>query len=164
MAAEKGNKYWQFREKHGRDYKYTSEALWEEAVKYFDWVEENPLKEEKVFHAQGVITKAEVSKMRAMTIAAFCLFADISYQTFENYKKEEDFFEVITRIDGIIRSQKFEGAAGDLLNANIIARDLGIKEHQQIEQTNVNIDMSETDRQAAIDRVIKGQEEFNDYK
>ena len=34
MAAPKGNEYWKFRGKHGRDYEYTSEALWEEFVAY----------------------------------------------------------------------------------------------------------------------------------
>ena len=38
---------------------------------------------------------------------------------------------VIEKIESIIRSQKFEGAAADLLNANIIARDLGLKDSSE---------------------------------
>jgi hypothetical protein len=34
--------------------------------------------------------------------------------------------EVITRIDKYIYNQKFEGAAAGFLNPNIIARDLGL--------------------------------------
>lgn len=128
MAAPKGNKYWHFRGKHGRDYKYTPEKLWEEAVKYFDWIEDNPLYEEKGFAFQGVVTKEDFAKMRAMTLTSFCIFADISFQTFENYKKEKDFIDIITRIENIIRSQKFEGAAAELLNPNIIARELGLSD------------------------------------
>lgn len=132
MAAPKGNKYWTFREKHGRNHKYNPEALGEECVLYCDWIEENPLLEEKGFAYQGIVTKEHFTKMRAMTIKGFCLFADISDTTWENYCKEEDFIAVTTWIKNVIYSQKFEGAAADLLNANIIARDLGLKDQTDI--------------------------------
>jgi hypothetical protein len=148
MSAPKGNKYWEFREKHGRSHKYTPDELWNEALEYFEWVESNPLKEEKVFHAQGIITKAEVSKMRAMTVTGFCLFADIDPTTFENYRKTDDFIRITTRIDSIIKSQKFEGAAADLLNPNIIARDLGLKDKQDVESTTVNYNAEVTREEA----------------
>ena len=128
MAAPVGNKYWEMRGKHGRDYEYTPEALWNEALKYFEWVEANPLIESKPFAFQGEITIAQVPKMRAMTIGGFCLFADISFETFSKYRKTDDFIEVTTRIEACIREQKFTGAAAELLNPNIIARDLGLME------------------------------------
>lgn len=34
-------------------------------------------------------------------------------------------------MEEIIRTQKFEGASADLLNPNIIARDLGLAEKQE---------------------------------
>ena len=132
MTAPKGNKYWQFREKHGRDHKYTPDSLWTEAVGYFEMIEENPLYEEKGFAFQGVVTKEKFEKMRAMTITGFCLFADICHVTWANYKANQDFITVITRIEDIVYSQKFEGAAADLLNANIIARDLGLRDKSDV--------------------------------
>jgi hypothetical protein len=126
MAAPKGNKYWMMRDKHGRDYKYTPEALWNEAVKYFEWIESNPLLEDSVNFYQGVPTHEPVKKMRAMTIIGFCLFADIDHTTLSEYKLNKDFVTIVTRIENIIRDQKFTGAAADLLNSNIIARDLGL--------------------------------------
>lgn len=146
MAAKEGNKYWEFREKHGRDYKYTPDKLWEEAVMYFRWIEANPLWESVVV-AKGIkktdkdgkeITEhlLSVPKMRAMTITGFQLFADICHVTWANYKKNEDFITVITRIDDLVYSQKFEGAAATLLNPNIIARDLGLKDEQKTTQVN----------------------------
>lgn len=116
------------RDKHGRDYEYTPEALWAEALKYFEWVEANPLIESKPFAFQGEITIAQVPKMRAMTLGGFCLFADITRDTFKNYLANKDFFLVATRIEECIREQKFTGAAAELLNPNIIARDLGLME------------------------------------
>ena len=136
MAAPKGNKYWQFREKHGKDKKYTPEDLWNEAVDYFEWVESNPLYEEQLFAYQGKVTRESVYKMRAMTITGFCVFADITLKTFENYKNDEnnkDYFHIVTRIENIIRSQKFEGAAAELLNPNIIARELGLADKKEID-------------------------------
>lgn len=129
MPAPKGNKYWEFRNKHGRDFKYTPELLWEEAIKYFEWVEENPIQEEKGFAYMGVVTKESFNKMRAMTIIGFCLFADIAVHTFNNYKENKDFIHIISRIESIIKEQKFTGAAAELLNPNIIARDLGLADN-----------------------------------
>ena len=128
----KQNNYWQFRNKHGRDYKYAPETLWEEAQAYFQWVEDNPLWEQKGFAFQGIVTKENFPKMRAMTVMAFQLFADITPQTWKNYKETDDFIEVTTRIENHIKSQKFEGAGADLLNANIIARDLGLKDKKDV--------------------------------
>jgi hypothetical protein len=133
MAAHVGNKYWQFRDKHGRDFKYTPEKLWAEAIEYFEWCELNPLKEDSVSFYQGQPTHEPITKMRAMTIIGFCLYADIDQFTFYNYRQNKDFIDITTRIENIIRDQKFTGAAADLLNANIIARDLGLVD--KVEQT-----------------------------
>ena len=133
MAAPKGNQFWLLRSSHGRNPIFADpDELWCAACEYFQWVEDNPLWEDKVTSFQGVNTHEPVAKMRAMTIDGLCLFLDISDETWRNYKAREDFVGVATRIEKTIRSQKFAGAAADLLNANIIARDLGLadkKEH-----------------------------------
>lgn len=151
MAAKKGNQYWEFREKHGRNHKYTPEGLWKEAVDYFNWIEDNPLKEEKLFSFQGEVTKESADKMRAMTIMGFCLFADICEKTFANYRDNKDFIQVITRIEKVIYSQKFEGAAADLLNPNIIARDLGLKDKSEIRNINEDVVNYSIDKDAKED-------------
>lgn len=129
--GEKGNKYWQFRNKHGRNYKYEPEKLWQEFVNYCKWIENNPLKESKAFPYKGKITIKDIPKMRAMTITGFCIFADIDMKTFYKYKENKGFVHIITRIENVIRTQKMEGAAAELLNPNIIARDLGLKDKQE---------------------------------
>lgn len=140
MAAPVGNDFWkQVKAPTGRPVKFkTAQDLWLEAVRYFQWVLDNPLYELKVFQYQGEIIEKEVPKMRAMTEAAFCLFAGISHDTLRNYKKynpeqEEDFFVVSNRIATIIYGQKFEGAAADFLNANIIGRELGLVDKSETE-------------------------------
>lgn len=134
MAAPKGNRFWEARSSHGRKPVFENpEQLWQACCEYFEWIENNPLKEEKVFSYQGEITHTNISKMRAMTIMGLCLFLDIDRTTWLAYKAKEGFSIITTRTEEVIYDQKFSGAAADLLNANIIARDLGLKEQSQVE-------------------------------
>lgn len=136
MAAPKGNQFWKFRTKHGPNKIFSDpNVLWEECLKYFQWCEDNPLQNEKVFHAAGEITRATVSHIRAMTIAGLCFYLKISFETWQNYKKSKDLFDVTREAEQVIYDQKFSGAAADLLNPNIIARDLGLTDKSKIDQT-----------------------------
>lgn len=133
MGAPKGNQFWRARSSHGRNPIFATPGdLWDACDQYFQWVEENPLWEAKPFAFQGVVTVENLPKMRAMTVSGLCIFLDIDPETWANYRKREDFFGVITRAEAVIFQQKFAGAAADLLNANIIARDLGLAEKQDL--------------------------------
>jgi len=71
--------------------------------------------------------------MRAMTIGGLCVFLDINRATWNVWReKRPDLYEVITRAEEIIYQQKFEGASADLLNSNIIARDLGLTDKKDL--------------------------------
>ena len=130
-GGPKGNQFWRARSKHGRDKIFASaNILWAACIEYFEWTDANPLLEEKIFHTSGVITKDTVTKMRAMTIGGLCIFLDIDQTTWGAWRKDNDFSPVVARADEIIRTQKFTGAAADLLNPNIIARDLGLSDKQ----------------------------------
>ena len=133
MSAEVGNKYWQMRSKDGKEPKYKPDKLWKKAVEYFEWVENNPLKEEQLFAYQGQIITGSTDKMRAMTYQGLQLFLDISHVTWLNYKKKKDYITITYAIENIIYEQKFTGAAATLLNPNIIARDLGLRDDQKID-------------------------------
>jgi hypothetical protein len=125
MAAPKGNQFWKARSKHGRDKIFKdSSILWEACEEYFQWVADNPLEEAIVY--QGKVSEEPKYKMRAMTISGLCLFLDIDVTTWADYRKQDDFSQVINRAEKVIYNQKFEGAAADMLNPNIIARDLGL--------------------------------------
>lgn len=152
---EPGNQYWKFRGKHGKDPAYTPDELWDEFAKYAEWVEKNPLLEEKQFAFQGVVTTHNAPKMRAMTETGFCLFADISPETFRNYKKKTDYIEVCTRIVGCIYQQKFEGAAAELLSPAIIARDLGLKDQHDHTTNGEKMQTSITVSAATDEDIVK---------
>lgn len=133
MAAPKGNRFWEARSSHGRKPIFASaDDMWAAACEYFEWVDDNPLYEDKVTSFQGVNTHEPVAKMRAMTQAGLLIFLDISKETWGDYRKREGFSDVTARIDEIIYSQKFAGAAADLLNASIIARDLGLADKSEV--------------------------------
>jgi hypothetical protein len=126
MPAPKGNQYWKLGEQKGRPKKYTPNTLLVKAYEYFQWCEDNPLYEQKAF-GTGITLKLPL--MRAFTKSGLCLYLDISHETFLKYSRQKEFVEVTTRISDIIYTQKFEGASAGLLNANIIARDLGLREN-----------------------------------
>lgn len=128
-----GNDFWKQRSTHGRNPIFkTPEKLLDACCQYFQWVDDNPLQEIKVFCHQGKVTKTQIPKMRAMTIAGMCIFIDISYQGWREYCAKPAFSDVTTRVEEIIKTQKFEGAAAEFLNANIIARDLGLKDKKEL--------------------------------
>lgn len=145
MAAPKGNQFWKLRSKHGRDKLFESpELLLEAAQEYFNWCDKHPLKEQKAFSYQGKITRTSLNKMRAYTLDGLCLYLGCSESYFRKFKSKlqskegEDFFTVIEHIEKVIYNQKFTGAAADLLNANIIARDLGLSDKVDSKNTNFN--------------------------
>jgi hypothetical protein len=133
MAAPIGNRFWEQRSSHGRAPIFaTPDDLFAASCEYFEWVEKNPLYEDRLITFQGAATHEPVAKMRAMTIMGLCIFLDISRATWDNYRQRQDFLAITTRVEDIIRAQKFEGAAAELLNANIIARDLGLADKTEL--------------------------------
>lgn len=133
MPAPKGNRFWEARSTHGRSPIFASpELLWEACVEYFQWVEDNPLYEARLVSFQGASVLEDVPKMRAMTVSGLCLFLDIQMSTWQQYREREGFTAVTASADQVIRSQKFAGAAADLLNPNIIARDLGLADKAEV--------------------------------
>lgn len=133
VAAPNSNKFWLQRSSHGRKPIFPNpESMWDAACEYFEWVHAHPLTEYKAFSYQGEVTIEEMPKLRAMTEAGLCFFLDIGVSTFKDYKQREDFSAVISKIEQVIFTQKFEGAAADLLNANIISRELGLADKQEL--------------------------------
>lgn len=136
MGAPLGNNYWQFRNKHGRDYKYQPEELWEEFKQYVEWVNDTPwYKNEAIKSGDMAGTIIPIPTRKPLTIEGFCLFADIVHKTFMDYEKRKDFVTVVTRIRGAIENDQLEGASVGAYNPNIIARKLGLQDKQQTEHT-----------------------------
>lgn len=135
MQFQVGNKYWQFRDKHGRNHKYTPDGLWEEAVKYFEWISEKVWnKKEAIKSGELAGTLIDIPTSTPMSIEGFCLFADLGRTTFNDYEKDldPDFPLVVAKIKSVIESHQFEGATVGAFNSSIIARKLGLADKQEI--------------------------------
>lgn len=140
MPAPKGNRFWELRSKHGRSKLFeTADLLWKAAVEYFEWCEDNPLYEYKGFAYRGDVVTESFPKIRAMTLSGLCFYLNCNEAYFRQFKSglketdnDKDFSTVIAEIEATIYNQKFQGAAADLLNANIIARDLGLRDGVQV--------------------------------
>ena len=139
MAAPKGNQFWKARAKHGRSKIFSSpNQLWLAACQYFQWVEDNPLGKAIVY--QGVVSAKPESLMRAMTMKGLCIFLGVNSVYLNQFegalsldtRQGKDFSKIIRDIKDIIEVQKFEGASAGLLNANIIARDLGLTDKKEL--------------------------------
>lgn len=130
MAAPKGNQFWKQRASHGRDKIFESpEALWDSACQYFEWCDQNPLLTLE-FNGKDAI-ECVVPKMRAYTWSGLEFFLDIhSFRDYKTQDTHKDFSQVIARIEKVIYTQKFEGAAAGLLKENIISRELGLADKQ----------------------------------
>lgn len=136
--APKGNKFWELRSKHGRDKIFSDpQTLLDAANEFVKYCDDNPLFEYDYKTSMKSIRKVAIPKMRVPTWQRFAIFCNADMNFFSNFKlrlkeskqqSDKDFIEVLTRIDDLFYAFKFEGAAAGILNASIIARDLGLKD------------------------------------
>jgi hypothetical protein len=127
----KGVRFWEASPHTGRKKLYSDVDEFVSACQeYFEWNEQNPLMSAELVSFKGESVLEDVPKIRALTIQGLCLFIGISNDTWANYKKNgsAEFKEACVAIHNIIYQQKITGAAAGLLNANIISRELGLKD------------------------------------
>jgi len=102
-------------------------ALWDAAVEYFNFVDDNPLSQDVHSFSQGSMVSGTIDKPRAMSLMGLCRFIGISRNQWKKIKEGKlDFTPVMDKIEDIIYTQKWELAAAEVLNPNFIARDLGM--------------------------------------
>jgi len=145
MAAPKGNEFWKLRSKHGRDKLFaTPELMWEAACEYFQWCQDNPWQRVETTIKDKSTDVKTIPTERPFTMQGLCLYLDCNTVYFNHFKSaldtenkdiDKDFSKVITRIEETIYKQKFEGAAVGAFNANIIARDLGLRDKVDTEHS-----------------------------
>jgi hypothetical protein len=133
MAAPKGNEFWKLRGKHGRDRIIQDhKALEENANEYFRSCIENPIIE--IDYKGKDADRVEMYKPKVFQKDEFAIFCGLSqWRSIEDLKKtSEDFLQVVTRIENTIKTQKFQYAAVGVFNSNIIARDLGLANKEEL--------------------------------
>lgn len=148
--------------------KYTPEELWEKALDYFKWADENPwvmieqskmpqrISEKMALGMKPSMVKSflkqtvELPHQRPYSIEALCLHINISRETFDNYSKEkgyETYFDICRAIRDIIDRQHLEGGMVGAFNANIVTRKLGLQEKIQSTQNIIISPMSKEEEE-----------------
>lgn len=97
----------------------TPEKMLEVAADYFEWAINND------FH----------EKPRPMTVQGFCIHAGINMSTWSDYKKREEYSDVMETIYQFMYDQKFNGATVGIFKEQIISRDLGLVDKQQLDHS-----------------------------
>ena len=142
MAAPKNNKYWENRKKHGREKAIkTPKELWDLACDYFQWCDENPLYSYEPIKSgknAGKLLPFPLGRPYTWSGLDDYLYSKGVIKSLDQYKENrddryKDFVDIITRIEKIIYTQKFEGASVGIFNSNIIARDLGLTDKKELE-------------------------------
>lgn len=131
MKFKENNQYWKLREKDGRNrFIDTPEKLLTVAEEYFKWCDENPILITEIVNSKQGVQLVEKPVRRPFQKEGFALFIGLSaWRIVADLKTvSDDFSQIVTRIEKIIYTQKFEGATVGQFNSNIIARDLGLNE------------------------------------
>lgn len=151
-----GNEFWKIRSRCGPDLLFGDAALLTEAAhEYFEWVDTHPLFRYELLRGGEMAGQVVAVQMaRPYTLAGFCLYCGVSTNFFHEVRKDatkndnKGMADAMRMIDQTILTQKFEGAASGIFNANFIARDLGMADRtdmttkgQNINQPNITINM-----------------------
>lgn len=128
-----GNQFWKLRSKSGRDTLFSSpEEMRSAAEEYFNWCDGHPLyKAEAIKSGEMAGTIIKVPVLRAYSLEGFLSYIDAGKEYWRQFSKKhpDDFSGVLDWISQTIYNHQFTGAAGNLLNGNIIARNLGLRDN-----------------------------------
>jgi hypothetical protein len=157
MGATKGNQFWKLADpdKIGRPRIFdTPKDLWNCAVEYFTECDKNPIVvEETTTTAKGKFRKKTKHKV-PYTWEGLYIFIEVC--NLDHYKKNKEFSGILTHIGNIIRNQKYTGAAVGIFNANLIARDIGLKEKTENKNENThnfNITVQDKETKEGLDKL-----------
>ena len=128
MAATPGNEFYKLAKNTGRPKKYTPEEFALKCEEYFNYMDNNPYKKKKYEIYKGE-TKEYIEEIKQpYTIEGLCLYVGITSVTFRNLENDKEYLSIITYARDRIYNNKLSGATDGTFNANIVIRDLGLKD------------------------------------
>lgn len=148
----------------GRKARYSPEDLAEEFKLYIADLDENQIEVETNYRYQTSNDERRQQRRsqkyaRPPKILDFVTrWLGMTHQwwySLPNGRRGADYEAVIERITQYCFDTKFDGAVVGLYNANIIARDLGLKENIAVSKHTADADMSEEEIEAEIKRLEK---------
>ena len=154
MAAPKGNEFWKLRSKHGRGRIIESpEVLAQASDEYFKLCIDNPI---RTYDYKGKdAEKVEYLIPKVFQKNELARFCDLSeWRLIDDLKKiNEDFSQVVTRIEGIIADQKYQFAVANIFNSNIVARDLGLADKSEVKKRHIFEDLTDEELDREIEKL-----------
>lgn len=120
------------------NHKFTPEQVFDLAVRYFSWAEQQSIMAAETASYQGVVTESPVHKPRVFTITGFQLFCGVTGNAISHWRSSPGFSDVMHFVDSVIYEQKFQYAALGIINANLIGKDLGIDKPQEVNINNAS--------------------------
>lgn len=151
-----GNEFWKIRSRSGPDLLFGDpQLLLEAAYEYFEWADTHPRYIYELLRGGEMAGQLiAVPVTRPYTLSGLCIYCGVTANYFKEVRREAqtkgdtEMVNAMTIIDQIILTQKFEGAASGIFNANFIARDLGMADRtdmttkgQNLNQPNITINM-----------------------
>lgn len=160
-SFRKGNQLWRNLEKPARGTDYDPDTLWAKFLAYMEfnesivWPREDFIKSGP--EAGKLIT---IELPNAPLIQSFCLFAGITEQTINNYRKSGSRnFEVAHAVCETIKAIQLGGSMVDVFNSSIVSRLTGLAEKKEIE---IKSDLSDDERAEAIKSILQNAGKKND--
>jgi hypothetical protein len=125
------NEHWQVIAGGGVVVSTTAEDLWENAIKYFKWCDEHPIKASKAVYVGRDAGKDITEKfIRPYSLKGLCLHCGITEEYLRDIRNQKDrtslYFLIISRILYIIYTQNYELAAVGILNAQFVSKALNM--------------------------------------
>ena len=134
--------------KRGAPYKYEPEELQDKINKYFKFVDSSPIEKRKTETHKGEVKEYIEYIKRPYTIEGLCNYLDITMKTFYNWEDCKDLIHIITRARQIIRENKLSGSIAGIFNANIVIRDLSLRDTDTPQVINNIIPLNSSEVQA----------------
>lgn len=139
-----------------KQHQHTPEQVYNAAVAYFTWAEDNAIKAAETASFQGVTIETQVFKARVFTLNGFMLFMGVTRKAIDGWRKEDHFSEVMEFVDSVIYEQKYQLAASGIVNSGFIGKDLGIDKPATITIDNQSaaVATSQVGMKAAVKSVL----------
>lgn len=125
------NEHWKVLSAGGRQVSNTPQELWEAAITYFKWCDDNPITAKRTLTSgktQG--EKITIEYKRPYSIKGMCLHCNISERYINDIKQtnqpESEWYVIMEKILMIIYTQNLEGAIVDLYNPIMVSKVLNM--------------------------------------
>ena len=128
--------------KKGAPFKFEPEELSDKIEEYFSHIDNNPIQKIKT-ETSNKDTKEIIEYIkRPYTIEGLCNYLGIQRKTFMDWESQPLLINIVTYARQKIYENKLEGAIAGVFNANIIIRDLSLRDESLEVVNNILIPLS----------------------